>query len=1141
MQLSFENLGIGLGVVCAGVIAWFGAIWLNLEGGDVWVFRIAVFLVLLLILGAVVLWLRKRSSEQARNASSPATSGEGTEGSFLSDDVLTNLREAEAKVAASPRVPRGTKLSSLPVIFVLGESSSGKSSVVLNSGLEPELLSGQVFQDGGLAPTRLANIWFARKIIFLEIGGKFLGDVRLWHKILRRLSPSKFAGLFGRGIRAPRAAVVCVDSEKFVKATQPDELTASARATRARLEQISSQLGISLPVYVVFARTDQVHFFDDYFHNLAGDEPTQVLGTTLPVAPLGAGVYQEQESKRLNNALTAIFQSLSECRTGLLYREQATERLGGIYEFPREFQKRIPLMAQYLVDLGRPSQLTTSHFLRGFYFTGIRLVEESLPGGGGATVLQQSSGFDVQKTRFSAGATSLMKVDEVPPKSGWQAQTMPMGDSSSSRKTKQWLFLSHVFSHVILEDRAALGVSGSSTQSNLAKKVLYATLSLIALVLLLGTTISFFSNRDLEARVRVAADGISSIQSTNIGLASPSDLKRLDDARQVLEELNGYKRDHKPLHLRWGLYAGDHLYDEFRPFYFDRFKKLLFGDVQTRMARFLMDRPPSPTNPTDDDYTQSYDTLKAYLMTTLNPEKSDSSFLAQFLLSKWVSLQDSEEQKRLALDQFNFYADELRIDNPFPSKDNPIVADAVGKGRNYLRAFSGPTLVYRGYLAKLRQDCKQCQALNFAKQYPDASKVIHENEIVDGAFTKNGWDYMRVLISRNEWNNTDDEWVLGPGARQSPSGNVNSNDVQSVYQADYIRVWRAFVKSASVSGLGGPSDASNKLNLLSGNRSPLLQLLCEVSENTSGTSVEIAKAFQSVTDVVKAPCRDQVLQDSSKSYVQSLSNFQLCIDQFQEKPDGPPTTQRDDNYKACRKQFQPLVQRDAKIVVKSEDREAALDKCVLNLLNLAGCSPGQSTPPPAIVSDAFCSAVNGLSSKYPFNPNSTEKATLEEFQDFFQPGGTLSKELAKGGATGNRARLLSFARSVQKSLYPNGYHFLITATVPPGMKTLQLKLDGVVLNVMEGSPKPQAFNWPGSKPGAELLVGGSSTLSYGGPWALFSLFANYHWPPGNGGVYHLVSNTLNSPQGISFTDTLDFQAEGVPLFRPGYLAQLRCH
>ena len=100
-----------------------------------------------------------------------------------------------------------------------------------------------------------------------------------------------------------------------------------------------------------------------------------MLGVTLPGAPQQrTGVYAEQESARLTGAFNQLFYSLADKRTMLLSRENGAERLSGIYEFPREFRKLRSVITQFLVDLCRPSQLSSGPFLRGFYFCGVRPV-----------------------------------------------------------------------------------------------------------------------------------------------------------------------------------------------------------------------------------------------------------------------------------------------------------------------------------------------------------------------------------------------------------------------------------------------------------------------------------------------------------------------------------------------------------------------------------------------------------------------------------------------------------------------------------------------------------------------------------------------------------------------------------------------
>jgi type VI secretion system protein ImpL len=1141
MQLSWHHFVAGLGLVVAAMLSWFGAQWLHLQGANLWFFRLCVFLLLALAVVAALWWLQRR--EKTKSADAAAAGPQSIPGAGVADDIELILREAEDRVASSAELPRGTRLASLPVMFLVGDSGAGKTCVAIQSGLEPELLSGQIYQEGSVAPTLLANLWFAHKTVFVEMGGKTLADPALWSRLLYRLAPGRLRLIFSGKPTAPRAAVVCFDAEKLAKAADPEEITAQSRTLRSRLEQISQTLKISFPVYVLFTRSDRLPYFGDFFRNLSDAEITQVLGVTLPPLPASAtGVYAEQETKRLTAAFNSIFYSLAECRPGLLYRERNAEKLAGIYEFPRELQKRIPIATQFLVDLCRPSHLRSGPFLRGFYFTGIRQVEAAPPGG---TAIDSKTSFMPARS-FSANATSLLRVDDFTKTrdQDWQSATQP-GAAGGSRKITQWLFLSHIFSQVTLQDHAALEASTSSSRANVWKRVLLATAGALATVCLLGILISFFGNHALQQDVRRAANGIVPIGNQGLSMASLEDLQRLDVARVQLAKLTRYQRAGAPWRLHWGLYTGPSLYQDFRPLYFDRFKKLLFGDVQNQMASFLRSRPASPTNPSDADYITTYDTLKAYLMTTLNPEKSNTPFLSGFLQSKWSGPLDSPEQNRLAIEQFKFYADELHIDNPFPRKDDLLVAQAVDQGRHYLIALTGANLVYRGYLAKLRQTGLY-PPLNFSAKYPEAAGIVREPQIIDGAFTKEGWKFMQSLISRNEWN-TDDEWVLGPAAKEILAHGVSTGDVQKIYQADYIDKWRSYVKSASVAGLGGPVDASRKLEKLTGNRSPLFELLCEVSENTAGTSNAIIGAFQPVSDVVKAPCYNLVVQDTTTAYRNALSELMVCIQRFQENP-SDPATQREDAYKSCKTQLFPVVTKEASNAVKTVDHEADLDRCVVSLLKLGGCAPGKALPEPARVSDTFCSTLNRLASKYPFKTDSSEELTMEEFESFFRPGtGVLSREIATGGATGtSRSNLLKMAVNIQKSLYPNGsptlqYHFVVTAPLPKGMKSGQLNLDGAVVKLSEAGPNTQSFVWPGKNHEAELRFSDSTSLGpFAGPWAVFRLLGVYNWSTGKGGLSHLESPFLKSPQGLAFKDTLDLKAEGVPLFRRGYLSSLRC-
>jgi type VI secretion system protein ImpL len=227
---------------------------------------------------AVFIWLWRKRKEPGGKESGP----------MENDDEIDGLvREAENRLAASSQA-KGSKLANLPVIFVLGDTGSTKTSTILHSGMDPELLAGNVYQDTTVIPTRLANIWFARGMIFVEAGGKLMADPQRWVRLLQRLRPGRLSSAV-RSEQAPRAALLCFDSETFVQPGSAEALAAASRNLQKRLGEISQQLGVSYPVYILFTKMNRVAFFEDFVRNLTTEEAAEVLGATLPIRTQTAG------------------------------------------------------------------------------------------------------------------------------------------------------------------------------------------------------------------------------------------------------------------------------------------------------------------------------------------------------------------------------------------------------------------------------------------------------------------------------------------------------------------------------------------------------------------------------------------------------------------------------------------------------------------------------------------------------------------------------------------------------------------------------------------------------------------------------------------------------------------------------------
>src|SRR5262245_33201102 len=133
-------------------------------------------------LGAILVVWRKIRKKQKPGAADKA----GAPANIESEEIDLDFHDAEARLAAA-KLERGARIHDLPVFLLLGDPGAAKTSAIVHSGMDPELLSGQVYQHGELTPTTGVNLWFARQAVFVEAGGKLLFQPEKWNGLLRRL------------------------------------------------------------------------------------------------------------------------------------------------------------------------------------------------------------------------------------------------------------------------------------------------------------------------------------------------------------------------------------------------------------------------------------------------------------------------------------------------------------------------------------------------------------------------------------------------------------------------------------------------------------------------------------------------------------------------------------------------------------------------------------------------------------------------------------------------------------------------------------------------------------------------------------------------------------------------------------------
>lgn len=1155
-----SHISMAISGAMFAIVGWIIIGQLGLTGPMQTVVRSLFMGIVVSIMGLGQYWLQKRSQRK------PAGEGQAA-GAAPDQDINFFIKAAEQRLASSP-LGAEAKLSTLPVVFLLGASGSAKTSTLVHSGIEPDLLAGQVYQDSLIIPTGSVNLWLAQRSVFVEAGGKLLGDRESWIHLIKKTQPPKLRSLFSRGKQAPRAAVACIDGEMLLKSGAEDALNTLARNLNARLGEISQTLGIRLPVYVLITRVDRMGYFGDFVANLSDEESTQVVGSTLPIRDnIAAGVYAEEESKRLTAAFNELFFSLCDKRLPMLEREHDAEKQPAVYEFPREFRKLRNLLVKFLGDVGRPSQLHASPFLRGFYFSGVR-----------PKVVKETALSPTSPGTQSFGRGSLGMSDDPLGLDG-PKQPQQKVQSVRTRRVPQWIFLGHLFSSVILKDRAAQGASGSSARTELMRRILMMGACGLLFFWAIAMTSSYFGNRALEQKVIQATRGIGAGEGggASEGLPSVDALRRLDTLRESVELLSRYEQEGAPWALRWGLYVGSDMYPSARKIYFNRFHKLLFGATQTSLLAWLKKLPDRP-GPTDE-YRPSYDTLKGYLITTSHPDKSTRQFLSPLLSERWAANRPiDQERAALARRQFDFYADELRIANPF-SKEND--AEAIERARYYLSQFNAAESIYQFMLAEAS---RQKPGVNFNKQFPGSASYVVNNRDVTGAFTADGWKFMQEAIRNLKRFFGGEQWVLGEKAY----GDLDPSKLEPIlrdrYHKDFIGNWRQYLANSQVVRFGSIADAAQKLGQLSGNSSFLLTLFCVASNHTSAATVEEVKApYQPLHFVEPSPCTDRYVQPNNQPYVSALVGLQAAMDRVakttgNEIPEdlvNATLNEATNAYRVTRTIAQQFrVDRDGNVhgMVQKlmEDpiryAEGVLGNLGPKQLNSAGGS--------------FCRDFAKLSSKYPFNTASRSDATMEEVNSILNPSAGrlemlyqqhLKPHIEKQGGQWIRkadsrinitpAFLNYFNRimALRDAMYREGGNdpklaYNMRALQAEGLRGVTLTLDGQTLKASGKGGEARDFTWPGgSARGANLSgnMGGGDLgfIVYDALWAAFRFFGDADRFAESGNTYRLewVPRQGQSGQPMTISGgkplTIPFQLDlkgAPPIFRKGYLSSLNC-
>jgi type VI secretion system protein ImpL len=1035
------------------------------------------------------------------------------------EELQKSLLTAEKKLATAKVAPSGA-LGKLPVVLMLGAPGSTKTSSVVRSGVDVELLTGDVFREDAVAATRGVNLWFGRNTLFVEPGRDMTDDPTRWRWLMRRLQAARLKGALSSGQQAPRVAVVCFSCEGLTSPNAGDAAVAAARALRDRLGQLAQEFGIRLPVYVVFSKADRIPGFAEFVQHFTKDEGRAVLGATLPLTSRADGAsHAERETKRLSDAWARLFSGLASRRIEVLARETAGERKPAAYEFPREVRKVGSVAVQFLVELCRPTELGLGPVLRGFYLTGVRAVVSN---DGAAAVPSLMAAREAQP---AVAATSVFR-----PVSSPMAPAAPA--AAGTRKKPEWVFLSGLFQDVVLADAVAMGVTRGGARISALRRTLAGVGVGLAAVLLIAFTISFVQNRQLQRTVHRAASLASTLPAATVAVPTAAQLTTLDSLRERVEVLSRYYHDGAPFWLRWGLYSGGELYGPARALYFDKFARLLYDSTRTGLARATRTLV-SAASPNAVPYDSAYRLLRTYLVTTSEPTHSTPDFVGPRLVEAWPQAGSVDSATReLARRQFEFFGRELQYGNPYGDQADSKI---TGPARELLAKSSGISPIY---ISMATVAARHAQPVRFTA----GQGVVVNPQEVPGQFTKGAWSFFvdTALTTDLDKFLQGEPWVTGGVAKQAGDKDSVARALKRLYIADYVAAWKRYVRSASVAPFGDLADAARKVQVLASPTSPLLAMLLRVSENTIVDSAFLRAPLQPVDVVMPLKNKDTFVGGANQDYMDQLGGLASALQQVVAVPrgaDNGPQLQAalaasvkvGDAANKLSRQFSAEPERDLQLTPLLSSPGLRVQRLVSDAMSqqqkvvAAGAANKAATD--------FCAQAQPVLDKFPFSRAAQAQATKADVAKLFKPAGgdiaqfydqALANTVlvrsggayrAAPGVAPNEA-LIAFmtrARRITDAMFPPGaseprVQFAIRPHMT-GPLPVTLTFGDETYKLERGNEQPITATWRfGDAASVAFSRPGSNRASSDGTWAPFRLYWTEATPGGpNGGRMYTVT------------------------------------
>ncbi|NNF00953.1 MAG: type VI secretion system membrane subunit TssM [Pyrinomonadaceae bacterium] len=714
-----------------------------------------------------------------------------------------------SKLAASGK----ESVYSLPWYVVAGMPKSGKSSLILSSGLNFQSLPSQRQSEQKLVrPTREVDWRVTSEAVFVDTAGRFQtegGDEQEWTSIMETIKKH-------RQKRPIDGFLLAVNTERILKSDRR-EIEELAKTVRTKLDETTEALKTKFPVYLVFTNADAIEGFRDSFSTSKKEAENLVWGTTIPLEKSDNAqalfdseyeILQDSVMKRRLIRLSAPFSPTRQLR---------------IFNFPLHFSSARRKLGTFVTTLFRPNPFSESPFLRGFYFT--------------ASPLEKS------KARGKKAAIG---------------QTV--GKSYFTKK---------LFQDVVLRDKDLV----KTFQEQRQKPPILGWLATIfgaflTFVLLALSANSLYQNNELIKDAEAKGDRVRTILQADGTDRNPFDksagerrqeVVAIEDLQKVLARLDDYERNGAPWYMRFGFYSGNRILRErLMNMYYNAVSPRFAKPTENRLITELQNFSRSQESGSSDNLSadqekilqEKFGLFQAYLMWSgakneAGEEVAEATLMTNALEKIWVSeAKLPPDQEETAKELLKFYF--KQVDRKSEYSGDFSAFPKIEKSETIVKETRKKLLAFPNYIRHLTRITAEVSNEGTPVSVEtilasESQTTITGTYPVPFAYTVDGYrKFMKEKISTADEDLGKDDWVMGEESNDAESQKVEMEKLEKRYFRDYTDHWLNLVKSAKIEEFKNADEMNSALDDLSSANSPMKKLLEEIARNTN-LSDEAAK------------------------------------------------------------------------------------------------------------------------------------------------------------------------------------------------------------------------------------------------------------------------------------------------------------